>query len=373
MNGSNSLSTAQTQVYAHQVTIGDELHDPEWDAFVARIPGGNVVQLSLWAQVKASLRWRAHRIIVRSDRGIRAGVQLLTHSYPLVGGIGYVTKGPLCEADDPSALSLILKTLLDLCNRLRVRYLVVQPPNNGADSAVRLPQYGFRPEAFNVSLRTSLVVNVALDDSALLSQMNATKRRHIRVSERNGIVVREGTAGDLGNFYDLYASTTKRHGAIPYRREYINNMYARLAPHGFLKIFMAELGSEAVSTAMVSTSVDALELRYLGWSGLHRESFPSDALFWGIFRWARGHGYRSYDLGGIDPSSAAAVLSEKKPPEEVLKSWSWFKLGFGGQVVNYPQAFCYIPSPILRYAYELFSRNKGLVRKVYKFMIRSEA
>ncbi len=356
----------------YRVSSSAEPADQEWDSFVAGSPGGNVVQLSLWAQVKSNLRWRADRIIVKSHGEIQAGVQILTHFFPVFGGIAYVTKGPLCDCAAPQVLDLIMSSLVDLCKSHRIRYLVVQPPNNGAALAALLPGYGLRPTSLHVAVSSTLVVNLDLDDKALLSQANESKRRKIRISQRAGISVREGSRADFPIFYELYVATSRRQGFVAYPREYLENMYLTLSPQGFLRLFIAEVESEAVSAAMVSALGDTVELRFLGWSGLHRESFPNDGLMWATFKWAKAQGYRSYDLGGIASGSAQSVLDKTNLPEEVLKSPAMFKIGFGGEVVSYPQAYAYAPHPMLHRAFQVFSENQ-LLSRAYKLLSRMGA
>lgn len=92
------------------VVVVDAYADNTWDSFVVAVPGGHHVQTSLWARVKPRLGWRAARVTLRRQgRQPVAGCQLLIRSLPLIGNVGYVTKGPLCPEEEPvSALLLAL-------------------------------------------------------------------------------------------------------------------------------------------------------------------------------------------------------------------------------------------------------------------------
>src|SRR5262245_16348561 len=113
---------------SYQIRLSQATEDPDWDAFVAQTPGGDHVQTSLWAQVKAAANWRAARVVVAHGQTVVAGAQLLFRPLPLAGAIGYVPKGPLVAVDDPALRALIMDQLVHAARALHVRYLAVQPP-----------------------------------------------------------------------------------------------------------------------------------------------------------------------------------------------------------------------------------------------------
>ena len=72
----------------YRTRVSYESDDPAWDAFLAATPGGDHLQTSLWAQVKAPFGWRAARVVVTRDDRIVGGVQLLIRPLPLLGRLG---------------------------------------------------------------------------------------------------------------------------------------------------------------------------------------------------------------------------------------------------------------------------------------------
>src|SRR5689334_6594194 len=173
----------------YNVQVSSELEDPEWDTFVAKIPGGHHLQTSLWAQLKASLGWRTFRITVHRQRSIIGGAQLLIRPAPLIGSLGYVTKGPLLGLDDVILEDLIMNHIHQVCKANNIRYLIVQPPNNRQDMSTRMSNWGFSESLLPITPApyTTLLIDLRRDLKDILDKMRAATRRNIRLAERRGI------------------------------------------------------------------------------------------------------------------------------------------------------------------------------------------
>ena len=90
-------------------------------------------------------------------------------------------------------------------------------------------------------------------------------------------------------------------------------------------------------------------------SDRERNRMPTYALQWAAIRWAKEHGYATYDFWG-----APDTFSEDDPMWGVYR----FKDGFGGQVVRHIGAWDYVPNPALYWAYErLMPRVLALMRR----------
>src|SRR6187551_2148455 len=95
------------------VAVSHGAVDPEWDDFVAKTRAGHHLQTSRWGQVKATVGWRAKRLIARRGGLIVGGCQVLMRRVPLVGSVAYVPRGPL-TAEPGGALDAILAGLREL-------------------------------------------------------------------------------------------------------------------------------------------------------------------------------------------------------------------------------------------------------------------
>ncbi|MBM3134396.1 MAG: peptidoglycan bridge formation glycyltransferase FemA/FemB family protein [Chloroflexi bacterium] len=335
----------------YEVKTSDEIQDHEWDAFVARVPGGHHVQTSLWGQVKALLGWRVARVVVTRQGRIMAGAQLLIRPAPLVGAVAYLTKGPVCLAEDVGLAELVLDEICRLSRAHHVQLLAIQPPNNGQAMISLLSPRGFRPSSLELAPTATILIDVTPDLDDILAQMKRQTRQNIHRSERQGISVHEGTERDLDTFYDLYVATSQRQEFSVHPAEYYIRMWQVFAPHGYIKLLLAKHGAEAVSALLIMPFGNTVIAKRLGWSGHYADRRPNEAVFWSAIQWAKSQGYSFFDFEGIDPMRARAVLRGESLPESFHHSPDFFKLGFGGQVVLYPEAYDQVYNPILRWAH----------------------
>ncbi len=199
------------------IVINAAPRDPAWDDFLASVPGGQHVQTSLWAQVKAELGWRAIRIQLGDDRQLIAGAQLLLKPLSIMGALAYLPQGPLLRHRDDALADVLLGAVHRAARAHRVRYLVVQPSDGDSDMMSRLSRHGFRPSALEVGPTATMRIDVTQDLDTILAQMKAKTRYNIRHGERRGITVREGTGQHVPLFYQALVATSQRQGFMPIR------------------------------------------------------------------------------------------------------------------------------------------------------------
>ena len=108
---------------------------------------------------------------------------------------------------------------------------------------------------------------------------NPTRRNIIR-GQRKGIKIREGTREDLHIFYELYLSTSQRQRFVPYPEDYFSTMWELFNPQGYIQIFIADYGGEAVSTLLTISLGKYVIAKVVGWSGRYSECRPNQCLFW---------------------------------------------------------------------------------------------
>lgn len=343
----------------YEIGISADSQAAAWDVFVAGTPGGHHVQTSLWAGVKAPFGWRSSRIVVTRQGRIVAGAQLLARSVPFLGTVAYVPFGPLCATKEGSLTELIIDEIRRVCQRRNFRLLALQPPHNGQEMISVLANRGFSLSLLSLAPTASLLIDLSLGTDEILAGMMKRTRKSIRRSERQGITVHEGTESDLSLFYNLYLATSKRRKFRPYPREYFLRMWRILAPYGYIKLFLAKYEQDPISALLIVPFGNTVVAKIVGWSGLYAERRPNDALFWSSIQWAKSHAYSYYDFEGLDPAAAGMILRGESLPESWHYTPDFFKLGFGGRVVLYPQAYYYIPNPILSHIFRMVSDYLG--------------
>ncbi|MCB0195449.1 MAG: peptidoglycan bridge formation glycyltransferase FemA/FemB family protein [Anaerolineae bacterium] len=353
----------------YQVRVSEQVEDAAWDVFLEMTPGGHHVQTSLWAQVKASLGWKAVRMIVSHRERIVAGAQFVLRPMPILGSVGYVSKGPVFATKDQKLEDLVFQKMHQVVKSHHVQHLTVQPPDDGERFAKRLVDKGFRPGSMNVAPTATMLLDLSNDLDTLMAAMSRKTRYNVRLSQRKGITVREGTGKDLQAYYQLLSATGQRQNFSPYPEHYFTELWRIFNPRGYVKLFLAEFEGELVSAQLTVPFGKTVINKLSVWSGNHGNRRPNEALQWTVIAWAKSHGYRYYDFEGIQPEAAKAILSQESLPDSLKQTVTSFKLGFKGQVVLFPSAFEYVYNPLFRYVYTKISpkiRKQRLVKRALK-------
>jgi lipid II:glycine glycyltransferase (peptidoglycan interpeptide bridge formation enzyme) len=221
--------------------------------------------------------------------------------------------------------------------------------------------------AFVVAATT--VVDLDSEPDALLAKMRSKTRYNVRLAQRKGIVIREGSRADMGTFHRLLTLTGERQSFTPNGLSYFDAMWDILAPGDHIKLFLAELDGEAVSAILITAFGDTAVYKRGGWSGQHGSSHPNELLHWEAMLWAKTTGYRRYDFDGIDPVAVQAIESGEPVPADISDAVVRFKLGFGGRVLMLPNYYVYIRNPLLRWCFIKAFPKLVKIHKVEKLLL----
>ncbi|MCD6356772.1 MAG: peptidoglycan bridge formation glycyltransferase FemA/FemB family protein [Anaerolineaceae bacterium] len=330
-----------------RVQVSESTTDQAWDDFVLNTPGGHHVQTSAWARVKATMGWKMSRIIACKDGAIFGGAQVLIRSFPILGSVAYVTKGPLCFENDWAVAEIVLEKILKVCQEKRCQLIAIQPPNNGMYLIEMLKVYHFCESTLELAPTASLIFDLNKSEEQLFKEVHRSHRKSIRHALREDITISVGNQSSLELFYLLYKATAKRQGFIPFERSYFDSLWKNLHPYGWISLMLASYQGEAVSGQMMVPFRDTVIVKMVGWSGKYPTHHLNEALLWKSILWSKEHGYRYCDFEGLDPSSARAIINGIIPP--LVKDY--FKYAFGGKGILYPSAFDFVPNKVLNWAY----------------------
>lgn len=336
----------------YQTNYSSTLEDKAWDAFLRRTEAGDLLQSSKWAELKQETGWQVRRLVVERDGRIVAGAQLLVRSLPFpLGKIAYVPRGPVLSADEPELVQLVLKKLQTIARAQRLQLLIVQPPQHYESLVQHLPSHRFHPTRVKIAPRSTLRIDLRPDEDEILGQMRSSTRANVRRSARKGIVVRQGSEADLGIFMQLHAASSERQGFSTASEEYYAHMWRLFAPSGRGALLISEYEGKPVSAMLAVGFGKTVWAKRFGWSGEHPKRSPNEGLLWAVMQWAKSQGYHWFDQDGVKWEAAEALANDQPIPESVKKSASYFKVGFGGQPMLFPQANVYIYNPVLRFCY----------------------
>jgi lipid II:glycine glycyltransferase (peptidoglycan interpeptide bridge formation enzyme) len=260
-----------------------------------------------WGDVQAASGWEPVRLEVPGT-GV---VLVLTQQ---VGPLrwGYVPRGPAdCGV-------LALEALIDWSRRAGLARLRIEPQGGPGVSSL-LGGFGFRRAADVQPSRTRIVR--LCRDQEMLASFKRTTRYNIRLAERSGVTVDEGS--EAGELAGQVAASAGRAGVSLPGRAYFEMLLALLKGS---RTFVARHGGEALCATFIALHDGRAYYLYSG-SNRHKSQLKAmDLMMFRTMQYAARSGCGDYDLWGITTST---------DPAHPWYGFSEFKRGFGGEVVEY--------------------------------------
>ncbi len=305
-----------------------------WDAFVAAHPAGTILQTSRWAHLKATFGWDWE--IVTPEAVPNSGALVLYRTLPLkVGTIAYVPRGPLVDWHDAQAVAATLAALRAAARRHRAWALWFEPELlDTPEARAQLRACGLRAVTRTIQPPRTIVVDIAPAEDIILAQMRSKTRYNIRLAERKGVTVREGTVDDAAAFYALMTETGSRDEFGIHSEAYYRRVFEIFLPSGHATLLLAEVEGELVAALVVFALGTKAWYLYGASSERHREKMPPYALQWAAIRWAKSRSCTSYDLWGVPDFDEETLEAQFTERNDGLWGVYRFKRGFGGQVIR---------------------------------------
>ncbi len=313
-----------------------------WDAFVESVPYADVTQLTSWAKIRASAGYTPVYVFVKRDSALIAGAQLLRRRIPIIGWIYYLSGGPLVAPDIEERADLIEK-LTDSLKRIfkrRGRLIFIQPPLGAPDVSDALRAKGFRPSKAAIAPPASLRIDLTRDVEEIRAGLKRKLRNWSRRWSKSGVTVRIADASEIETLARLIRKSAAANSYQPLSADYITQMYKTLAPTGNAILFVGEADGVPVAATLYTRCGGVLRARLTGFdrdSSALKLNVPS-AIAWNAILWAREAGLQWFDLGGIRPATAQAMLAGQSLDQTSAGGNDFFKLCFGGEPILMPPA-----------------------------------
>lgn len=172
-------------------------------------------------------------------------------------------------------------------------------------------------------------------EADLLASFNTQWRRNVRAAERAGVQVWRAGPDALPVFHRLYLDTARRDGFAPRQLEYFERMFEVLGdrePDGIRLYFAGVDGVASAGATLIRLGRHAW-FGYGASANARRELRASNAVQWRMMRDCLAEGMEFYNLRGV-----GSTLDPQHPMFGLLR----FKIGTGGEVVEYPGEYDYV-------------------------------
>jgi lipid II:glycine glycyltransferase (peptidoglycan interpeptide bridge formation enzyme) len=359
----------------------------EHRAFLRTVGSASFLQTPGWGQVKS--HWRAESIGFFAGEQLAGAALVLYRSLPLLRrSLAYLPEGPVLDWSDdglPDVLDALARyvkrrgafgirmgppVVVRRWDAATVKAAIADPavahlgdvPATSTDpgaARVRsvLETAGWRREVGTEGFAAGqppYVFQVPLAGRSaadLLAGMNQQWRRNIKLSRKAGVLVERGIRADLAGFHALYLETAQRDGFRPRPMSYFERMWDALLADDAdrIRLYLARHESDLVAATIGIRVGGHVWYSYGASSTSKREVRGSNAVQWQMMTDALEAGADVYDLRGITDT-----VDADDPHLGLIQ----FKVGTGGEAVEYLGEWDLPLNPLLYQAFTLYLRRR---------------
>ena len=292
----------------------------EWDRQIAHLPGAHILQSWEWGLVKSQNGWEPIYKLWRDDEGEVSAAALVLQRTLSLGGFGprlrvlYIPRGPLLDWKDESLRQRVLNDLQDLAKQPGVIFLKMDPelvvgtgipgtPEGvetevGKDAQRYLQQRGWTFSRDQIQFRNTVWMDLTGFEEDWLTRMKQKTRYNLRLAQKKGVTIRQGSTADLPLLYRMYAETSVRDGFVIRSEAYYQMVWSTFLERDLARILIAQVDGETVGGLILFLFAEKAWYLFGMSREAHREKMPNYLLQWEAMRLAKAEGCTRYDLWG---------------------------------------------------------------------------
>ncbi|MFA6534150.1 MAG: peptidoglycan bridge formation glycyltransferase FemA/FemB family protein [Patescibacteria group bacterium] len=330
-----------------------------WDDFILA-HGGGFLQSWDWGELQQSTGRQVFRLGLLSDGQLSGAAQVIRHALPFGQSYFYCPRGPVIT--HPKYLEPLLTRIKDFAAEHHALFFRFEPIIS-PESGVRSPEEknSANRQITNIKYqitkpvqpKQTLILDLTKSLDELLAALHPKTRYNLRLAEKRGVTVREGSGDiDFEIFWRLLKQTYSRQKTGHHPKSYYYHIFSAGSSHqpcpvggaNFqVKLYLAERGKQPLAANLVYFYGGTAVYAHGGSDHNERALMAPQLLQWRQITEAKTLGYQHYDLWGIDPIRWPGITR--------------FKLGYGGQTVDYPGAF---DLPLRKFGYGLYRLARKL-------------
>ena len=315
-----------------------------WDDFVFKY-NGSFLQSYEWGEFQKLFNKEPFYLIFKENQwyqvnplelsdcqNIKSLVLVLKHNLPFKKSYFYLPKPIFSHLKPENQLSSLIDFLSKNTDK-GAMFVKIEP--------FKTIDFNKSTQSSNIQPKQTLVLDLSLPEADLLNQMHPKTRYNIKLAQKYGVVIEDGSVKDLDKFWELMDETSSRDKFKSHSKNYYKELLNAMP---FAKLKVARLKNKILA-AMIIVFFDKTVYYLHGASSYEfRHVMAPHLLQWSVILEAKKQGFLTYDFWGID---------EKKWPGVTR-----FKKGFGGKIVDYPYAFDFVFDKFWYWLYRLIRKIK---------------
>lgn len=308
----------------------------------------HLLQTIGWGEFKSRFGWQPRTVSTDSCHA-----QVLFRKLTLGFSVAYLPKGPVGHD-----WQTLWPKLDALCRKKRAVFLQVEPDYFDPTPSDVDPAWfsSFSEEPHTIQPRRTILIDLRLDEEALLAAMKQKTRYNIRLAEKKGVSVRQSQ--DLEAFYALTQTTGTRDGFSVHSFAYYKTVFDLFSPHDQCFLLEAVHEGKLLAALMLFVLGERAWYFYGASDDKSRNLMPTYLLQWEAMRLAKTKGALSYDLWGVPDEDEVVLERDFTSRSDGLWGVYRFKRGFGGELKRSAPAYIKVYNPLLYKVYQ-WMRKRG--------------
>lgn len=335
-----------------------EITDQEKDQFDQAV--NHPLQSWAWGEFREQTGVKVKRLGVFEDKKLVNGYQVSIHPIPKTQfTIGYFPKGPMPD-------KTMLEALKKLGEQENCIFIKLEPNVSSAinkdktswkqiDSFLQL--HNCRPGR-PLFTKYTFQIDLTKTEAELLAQMKAKTRYNVHLAERKGVkIVEDSTPAGLAEYLKLRQITLNRQNFYDHTTDYKQKMWQQFRTADIAHLLKAVYKNQTLAAWIVFKFKDKLYYPYGASSNQHREVMASSLIMWEVMRFGKKNNCQVFDTwGSLGPNP------DKSDP---WYGFHRFKLGFGGQLVEFLGTYDLVIKPSIYPVYRLAEKIRWQILRLW--------
>ena len=254
----------------------------------------------------------------------------------------YIARGPLVKKAD--IFKSVIESLVEYFKNMGL-FLKIEPSIKKDGASLPVSFVGSQ----SIQPPATLIMDLSVSEEELLKKMHQKTRYNINLSFKKGLVWSLGGVEKWPEAWQLFEQTAMRDGFSLHSAEHYKKMLTMFAnrPPGqdlSMRLALVHKNYKLLAASILVFYKDYVTYLHGASGNDDRELMPTYLLHWNSILEAKKMGYKFYDWWGI---------SSKTYPKNKWEGITRFKLGFGGEVIDYSGAADYPYNKALYFFYKL--------------------
>lgn len=298
--------------------IIEEIKKEQWNNFVAEQKQSQFLQSWEWGELAQKESGKIWRVGIEENGKLIATATLIKKK---VLGFNYwfCPRGPIVsyEVESYKVIKFLFEEIKRISKKEGGVFLRYEPQVLIHDSLFLIQK------TISIEPNKTSIIDLNKTEDEILNNMHQKTRYNIRLAEKKGVKIREGDIEDFDGFWRIMKDTVDRDGFRLHSQEHYQKIFE--LDKDFVKLFLAEYNGKIIAAVLSIFFGDMITYVHGASANENRNVMAPYLLHWHIIRRGKARGYKYYDLNGVD---------EKKWPGVTR-----FKMGFGGEITEYPGTF----------------------------------